>query len=145
MDVTVLWSHRTDLPGQPASVRQARDFVGAHLGEHQLPYLIDDIRLVVSELATNATLHARTPFTVTLDGLPDSVLLSVQDDSPSIPTTRNPPVMATAGRGLSIVDRVSRDWGITTPGPQRPKTVWASFDLRHQRLRARREGEQPRP
>jgi anti-sigma regulatory factor (Ser/Thr protein kinase) len=145
MDVTVLWSHRTDLPGQPASVGQARDFVGAHLGEHQLPYLVDDIRLVVSELATNATLHARTPFTVTLDGLPDSVLLSVQDDSPSIPTTRNPPVMATAGRGLSIVDRVSRDWGITTPGPQRPKTVWASFDLRHQRLRARREGEQPRP
>ena len=131
MDVTVLWSHRTVLPGEPASVGQTRDFICSRHLEHHLPYLVEDMRLVVSELATNATLHARTPFTVTLDGLPDAVLLTVQDDSPAIPTTRTPSVMATGGRGLSIVDRVSRDWGVTTPGPQRPKTVWASFDLRH--------------
>ena len=58
MDVTVLWPHRTDLPGEPASVRQVRDFVCSRLLEHHLPYLVDDMRLVVSELATNATRHA---------------------------------------------------------------------------------------
>jgi len=74
MDVTVLWSHRTVLPGEPASVGQTRDFICSRHLEHHLPYLVEDMRLVVSELATNATLHARTPFTVTLDGLPDAVL-----------------------------------------------------------------------
>jgi hypothetical protein len=128
MAVTTLWSHNTALVAAPDSVKKARDFVCSHLGEHQLPHLIDDVRLVASELATNATVHARTPFTVTLDGLVDSVVLTVQDDSPSSPATRTPSVVAADGRGLAIVARVSRDWGVTTAGPQRGKSVWASFD-----------------
>jgi len=128
MQVTTLWSHTTALAAAPDSVRKAREFVCSHLGEHQLPHLIDDIRLVVSELATNATVHARTPFTVTLDRLFDSVLLTVQDDSPSSPATSIPSLLATRGRGLTIVERVSRDWGVTTAGPPGRKSVWASFD-----------------
>jgi anti-sigma regulatory factor (Ser/Thr protein kinase) len=128
MEVTTLWSHNTALVAAPDSVKRARDFVCSHLGEHQLPHLIDDIQLAVSELATNATVHARTPFTVTLDGLIDSVLLTVQDDSPSSPTTRTASVMAADGRGLAIVARLSRDWGVTTAGPPGRKSVWASFD-----------------
>jgi len=40
--------------------------VSRHLLAHDLADMVDDLQLVVSELATNAMLHAQTPFTVSL-------------------------------------------------------------------------------
>jgi anti-sigma regulatory factor (Ser/Thr protein kinase) len=54
------WSHEIALVAEPRSVRVARDFIGVHLLDHDLSHLIDDIRLVVSELTTNALAHAET-------------------------------------------------------------------------------------
>jgi hypothetical protein len=124
MGAMVLWSHDAALAARPVSVGTALGFICSRLGEQRLQYLSDDIRLVVSELATNATVYARTPFTVTLDGYHQSVVLSVQDGSTSIRAISPPSVMATGGRGLSIVDRMSREWASTTAGPQERKSVW---------------------
>ena len=57
-----------------------------------------------------------------------SVLLTVGDGSSAVP------VQATAGewmggRGLAIVDELSRDWGVIH-GPGETKSVWASFGTR---------------
>jgi anti-sigma regulatory factor (Ser/Thr protein kinase) len=131
------WTHETVLDAEPVSVAKARDFVSAHLLDHRLPQLADDVRLVVSELATNAMVHAGTPFTVTLTGLERSVMLTVRDGSPLEPVPVPVPVPAPAavhqldpgGRGLLIVDMVSRTWGFDT-GEDRTKSVWASFDIR---------------
>jgi len=102
-----------------------------HLVLHRLPYLVDDVRLVASELATNAIVHARTVFTVALEGRRDSVLLSVRDGSPiaPLPSPGIPNPMSRSGRGLLLVNRMSQAWGVTDHG-QAAKSVWASFELR---------------
>jgi anti-sigma regulatory factor (Ser/Thr protein kinase) len=114
-------------PAEAASASRAREFVRSLLLAHGLPDLADEVRLVVSELATNAVQHARTPFTVRLEQRrARGVLLTVQDGSASVPE----PVAAGAselhGRGLRIVERTSDAWGVVA-GPAGTKAVWASF------------------
>ena len=122
-----LWSHETQLTPQAISVSGARRFVRHHLLSHGLRLLVDDVELVVSELATNALAHAGTPFTVSLTGSHHTVIVEVRDDSSSGPYRVNSKVFDTAGRGVAIVELLSRDWGVTGY-PGRGKSVWAQFD-----------------
>ena len=125
----VAWSDRITLPPIRASVPAARSFVEGLLADHDLLYLVEDVRLVASELATNAARHAKTSFTVVLEGLTDSIRLTVEDHSRFRPVLSATPVLATAGRGLHVVGYYSRDWGVRQ-GNRNGKSVWASFDLR---------------
>lgn len=120
------WSHETVLAAEPTSAALARDFVCVHLVAHHLLHLVEDVRLVVSELATNAVAHAQTPFAVTLSSANGSVLLAVQDESTSAPVRSAPDVMDMSGRGLVIVELLSQRWGTSTDG-HGSKSVWASF------------------
>ena len=63
---------------RPDPASRARAFVRLHLGEHLLSYLTDDVDLVVSELATNAMVHARTTFRVSLQAFEATLLLEVE-------------------------------------------------------------------
>jgi anti-sigma regulatory factor (Ser/Thr protein kinase) len=121
-----VWSHRATFPAETGSAGRAREFVRDRLVEHDLRYLVDDVRLVASELATNATVHARTAFTIRLERFGGVVFLVVQDGSASRPHTGETDVSATHGRGLLVVDQTSHDWGVAA-GPGRSKSVWASF------------------
>jgi anti-sigma regulatory factor (Ser/Thr protein kinase) len=123
------WLHQTVLVAEPVSASRARDFVRLHLVEHHLPYLVEDIRLVVSELATNAMEHARTPFTVTLSASDGTVRLTVRDGSASVPVRAVPQATDVRGRGLVLVELLSREWGTSTDRPG-SKSVWASFATR---------------
>lgn len=129
MDRIPDWSHEAVLVAEPVSASKARDFVCLHLVEHDLLYLVEDIRLVASELATNAMVHARTPFTVTLSASDATVLLAVRDDSTSVPVKAAPQAMDMRGRGLLLVEQLSREWGASTDGDG-SKSVWASFATR---------------
>ena len=130
MDQDLMWSYETLLAAEPGSAAKARAFVLQHLVEHRLLYLVDDVRLVVSELAANAVVHARTAFTVTLEGRVQSVLLIVRDGSPTAPRLDTAPgVSATSGRGLVVVNMISESWGVTGWGGE-AKSVWASFGIR---------------
>lgn len=120
------WSHETVLAAEPRSAALARDFVCLHLVAHRLPHLVEDVRLVVSELATNAVSHAQTPFVVTLSSANGSVLLAIQDGSTSAPIRSAPDVMDMSGRGLMIVELLSQEWG-TRIDAHGFKSVWASF------------------
>jgi anti-sigma regulatory factor (Ser/Thr protein kinase) len=126
-----LWSHQTVLAADAGSAARARAFVVHHLVEHRLLYLVDDVRLVASELATNALVHAQTAFTVILEGRENSVLLTVRDGSPMAPgpSLGVPPGMDIAGRGLLIVNLMSQTWGVADQDGT-AKSVWASFELR---------------
>lgn len=135
MSRSVTWSHEIELPAAAGSASCARDFVCLHLGEHDLTDLEDDVRLVVSELATNALRHALTPFTVLLREDGRSVLLTVQDGSSSVPVRVSAGGMDTGGRGLSIVEALSDDWGVTHRRGV-GKSVWASFVMRSDAGRA---------
>jgi hypothetical protein len=121
------WSHRTVLAAEPESASRARDFVCAHLAAHELLHLIEDVRLVVSELAINALICSPTPFTVILARANGSVRLTVEDESTFDPIDAEPEPQAVSGRGLALVGLLSTDWGATT-GVDGITSVWASFE-----------------
>lgn len=127
MDQVTSWAHRAQFPGESASAASAREFVHVHLIEHGFSGLVEDVCLVASELATNAVLHAQTPFTVTLRGDSTSVLLTVRDGSPLAPLLVAARVMDEGGRGIAIVRQLSHRWGTTT-STDGAKSVWAWFD-----------------
>lgn len=123
------WSHETVLSAGPVSASKARDFICQHLVAHDLPHLVEDVRLVASELATNAMVHACTPFVLTLSEMNGVVLLAVRDSSATMPVREVPQAMDMGGRGLVLVELLSREWGVSA-GASGSKSVWASFASR---------------
>ena len=128
MTVQHTWSYETELAAEGSSASHARAFVCAHLSAHGLTHLVEDIELVVSELATNAMVHACTPFTVILGASENTVSLRVLDGSHVGPTLVVASALETNGRGLVIVQALSRDWGVTAHASG-GKSVWAEFDI----------------
>jgi anti-sigma regulatory factor (Ser/Thr protein kinase) len=122
------WSYDIRLAIQPVSASRARDFVRQRLAEQGLERLEDDVTLVVSELATNAMVHAQTPFTVCLQAFERTLLLEVEDGCRTAPVLLVARGLETNGRGLSIVSLLSRDWGVNARSDG-GKSVWAEFDL----------------
>lgn len=133
--MSALLSVELTLPGVTASVPSARRFVRSTLASWDLQELVDAATLVVSELATNAVLHARSDFTVVIAVEPGGALrLEVADGSQAQPAPRRYSNGATTGRGLSIVDDLAVDWGVdTTP---RGKRVWVQLLSDHRARRA---------
>ena len=90
--------------------------------------LEDDVRVVTSELATNALLHARTPFTLrlTMDG--GLVRMTMVDASPVRPRMRRFDTAESAtGRGLRMVAHLTQAWGIQQDGVG--KAVWCEIPV----------------
>jgi hypothetical protein len=128
-------ARQQDFPSVPASASQARRFTVEACGAWSLDRAhIDALVLVVSELATNAILHAVTPFTVTIapddgDGEGDGagrgggVRVEVIDGSSAMPVVRHYGTDATTGRGLALVSASSRQWGVTARSDG--KVIWA--------------------
>ncbi len=118
-----------ELPGGPMAPRLARRVVEQRLGGRVPPDVMEDVRLVVSELVTNSVLHGRAGpgdhvrLRVSLDGR--TVRLEVSDQGPGPPGRRPEPGQdQTGGWGLLLVDRIAGRWGVD---PGRPQTVWAEL------------------
>jgi anti-sigma regulatory factor (Ser/Thr protein kinase) len=93
------------------------------------PDKLDDLRLVVSELVTNAVLHSgltqTEPITVRIKVLAGRVRVEVLDAGFAFPEVLRRPTDR-HGRGLSIVARLADRWGTES----RPETrVWAELRL----------------
>lgn len=93
------------------------------LQEWGLPETAWGAAQVVSELATNCTLHARTRFTVTLTVDRGCLRIDAADESPVTLQGRRHSPTATTGRGLRMVEVLSTEWGVSPGDPG--KTVWA--------------------
>jgi anti-sigma regulatory factor (Ser/Thr protein kinase) len=113
--------------GAAFAAREARRFVAEALLEWDCPELAGDAELVVTELAANAVLHARSSFTVTVTALPQAVRISVRDASRVLPRRRRAAERGLSGRGLRLVGDISRHWG-TEQLPD-GKVVWAELAL----------------
>ncbi|MBK3647768.1 ATP-binding protein [Streptomyces sp. MBT33] len=88
----------------------------------------EDVLLVVSELVTNACLHAEGPSELWI-GLDNKVIrLEVSDRGTGQPAPRTPHRAGRpGGHGMFIVQRLCLDWGVVrTPGVA-GKTVWAEL------------------
>jgi anti-sigma regulatory factor (Ser/Thr protein kinase) len=86
--------------------------------------VIDDARLLISELVTNAVTHTRSPFSVSVASHSAKLRLAVHDTSSALPVRGDEPGPS-GGRGLHIVAAVANDWGVVTSPPG--KTVWAEL------------------
>jgi len=105
-------------------VTAARHFVLGAIAVAGLQRIADEIAIVVTELATNAVIHARSVFAVTVLIQEDTVRVAVRDHSTAFPQPREAAPTALGGRGLGLVGAVAR-WGVeaVTGG----KTVWAEL------------------
>jgi len=113
------------LPLDTASVPAAREFVRLHLGGWTGDHHI--VELLATELATNAVLHAHSPFTLTLYIDEKCVRVEVTDASGIVPDTPEPPKPdATGGRGLLLVEALSTRWGGLAL--RHGKTMWFELD-----------------
>ena len=115
-------------PPTPASVPEARGFVRAVLAGWGVTDG-DDAVVVVSELVTNAVVHAGTTATVELDLRAGLLRLDVEDLHPT--KVLRPGVPATdedeAGRGLLMTSSLTAAWGVEYRSTA--KRVWAEFAL----------------
>jgi anti-sigma regulatory factor (Ser/Thr protein kinase) len=104
--------NQVTLPPHPASVGRARKFLLECLhsaGIHE----VDDPQLVVSELVTNAVIHARTEIVVrVLPGDDGGVRVEVIDGSTAMPGPRLATTASHDGRGLTLVDHFTPKWGV---------------------------------
>lgn len=76
------------LPAEPESAPAARAFLRARAIEWDLLPLLADAQLAVSELVTNAVIHARTPLLTSVSCADGVFELAVFDGNPSIPQVR---------------------------------------------------------
>ena len=127
---------RLELPGDPTSVRQARRLVARTLREWDLDDLEEFASLLVSEVVTNAVLHARTDLAVEvrLDGAVVRILVS--DCADRQPQRRRHGTHAGTGRGLGLVEALSTAWGTDPAVDPYRKTVWFELPLDPQDLPA---------
>ncbi len=130
------------VPHVSHSVGEARETVAADLAARGCPgELVEDAVLVLSEIVSNALKHARplpsgkirVRWAVTSRG----VDLEVSDGGGGTrPRITVPSMSATGGRGLGIVNDLSREWGVAEDGAE--TRVWARVDAAESMGRGRR-------
>ncbi|MGZ8766185.1 MAG: ATP-binding protein [Acidimicrobiia bacterium] len=116
----------TVLPATSASPGVARRFVGAVLRRWQTDSAtVEDAQLLVSELVTNAVVHASSEVRLSVSVRGERLRVEVADRDSRLPRMRAVESESTEGRGLGIVDGVADAWGSDSrPGG---KAVW--FEL----------------
>ncbi|MDQ4007507.1 MAG: ATP-binding protein [Actinomycetota bacterium] len=148
---------RVRLVADPVSVPAARRFVSDALSSWQLPELVEDASLCVSELTSNAALHSGSAFfDVVMDEQPGAVCISVDDQGvvPAAAVVERDGLddldgldgLSSTGRGLLIVSAIASDWGVEETGAG--KRVWAQLSrpgVEPQRGHAEAQHHHPAP
>jgi hypothetical protein len=112
-------------PAGLGSVSEARHFLTATLAAWGTDGYDMGAQVVVTELAANAALHARSGYQVRLQLEETHLVVEVHDAVADLPRIRSVSPGSTTGRGLRLVEELSLTWGALahegTPG----KVVWA--------------------
>ncbi|MEL5956333.1 ATP-binding protein [Streptomyces sp. CLV115] len=124
------------LRGVSGIVPTARDFARQAL--HEWGWLpassadgraaAEDVLLVVSELVTNACLHADGPEEMRIACSAKVLRVEVADSGAGQPAPRTPHRAGRpGGHGMFIVQRLCLDWGVLRVPGRSGKTVWAEL------------------
>jgi anti-sigma regulatory factor (Ser/Thr protein kinase) len=115
-------------PEAKSSVPQARQFVAESLTD-VVPEVCETAALLVSELATNAVVHAESEFAVTVvyPTASGRVRVEVTDRDATQPAPIRPPPNIPHGRGLLLVASLADEWGVQEARRRAGKSVW--FEL----------------
>ncbi len=120
---------QSDLPLDPETAAFARRLVERALTDWNVPELIGDTTIVVSELVTNAILYGKPPLSIVMTYYAGVLIGQVRDqgevfraDEPLLPQAAG---TAEHGRGLAIVAAFSNRWGVAPLTPEgEGKAVW---------------------
>ncbi|MEU9717643.1 ATP-binding protein [Streptomyces sp. NPDC047976] len=123
-------TRRLVLGGATAGVvARCRDFTRRALTDWLWPEgseAEEDLLLLVSEVVTNACLHAGGPRELVLRNGLGLLRVEVSDDSPEVPVRRAARDRSRpGGHGLVLLERLAKNWGAVPAADGRPgKTVW---------------------
>jgi anti-sigma regulatory factor (Ser/Thr protein kinase) len=107
------------------SPQRARHFLRARLIEWGMGELASSAELMVSELVTNAIVHAHSPSTVIARDDGGTLRVEVEDRGDGSCALREADAVSDGGRGLRFVDALAERWGCASTA--HGKTVW--FEL----------------
>ncbi|MER7173187.1 ATP-binding SpoIIE family protein phosphatase [Streptomyces mesophilus] len=111
----------------PREVGRARRLVRERLAAWDLQAVTENAELLVSELVTNAVRHAHGRHVELRLVRTDVLLCEVEDDDHTLPTLCSAGPADEAGRGLSVVERLAREWGASRTAAG--KSVWFELGL----------------
>ncbi len=117
------------LPPDGTSAGVARRMVRALLARTRMSVLTDDAELVVSELVTNALVHAGGEVSLALVLSESGLRIDVADDSAHPPVRRDYSTSSGTGRGLHLIDSLVTRWSSSRLGTG--KVVWAEIEDPH--------------
>src|SRR5581483_9138889 len=119
------------LPPELDSCSRARRFVVDLVHRWDRDHLSDAAALCATELATNAVLHSREPFILTirtagddgvrievLDRAPEQLPITTPNEGSAVDLTS----WGSSGRGMQIVASLAQRWGVFTT--EEAKTIW---------------------
>ncbi|MEU4656009.1 ATP-binding protein [Streptomyces sp. NPDC023723] len=94
--------------------KAARDWARAHLETlgwtRSAPQTVDDVLLTVSELVTNAHVHARSTARLVMAWDSQCLHITVHDDDRVLPAPRGFSPDRPGGRGMLLVDALADSW-----------------------------------
>lgn len=119
--MTRSWSFAASTASIATARNTAADFVASGpFGAH-----CDDVRLMVSELVTNAIIHASSTCEITVRWSVERLRVEVSDRSEASPQLQPQTLTEANGRGLFIVESLAAAWGVDHL--EAGKVVW--FEL----------------
>lgn len=105
------WARSLPVAG---GVKTAREWARGHLESlgwtESAPKTVDAVLLTVSELVTNAHVHAHSAAQLVLTWDNRCLHVSVRDSSADLPAPHSPSVERTSGRGMFLVDALADEW-----------------------------------
>jgi len=121
-----------DFPSTPASIAAARRFVARQLAAmHGMAKDdLDEVTLMVSELATNSVRHAGTAYRVAVYQIGNCVRIEVSDTGGGQARLRTPGPRDPHGRGLQIVSALADAWGVDDGSGSPGKTTWFTYRVK---------------
>jgi hypothetical protein len=108
-----------------SAIPAARRFVHDVLGAMGVQHVAWDAAVVTSELATNAVRHGASPFRASVSRVDGAVRIAVEDVAPGWPDRVVPSLSDVAGRGVVIVEALSRRTGCQPMAEG--KVAWAEL------------------
>jgi anti-sigma regulatory factor (Ser/Thr protein kinase) len=121
------WTIDMTLPPEPSSPAEARAAVLESFPDHRL---LGELLLCVSEIITNAVLHAGTDVRFSVSSSRDRIRVEVRDGSQVIPMRKHYDLSAPTGRGILLIEEMADGWGVEPHDDG--KVVW--FELLDEEL-----------
>lgn len=115
------------LPPERVSASAARRFVKDVCTRWGCDHALDEALVIVSELVTNAVVHARTTCHLRLSRRDGAVRIDVRDEGAGSPDLHEAAEDDEHGRGLLLVSAMCRAWGVEPAGAGRGKSIWAEL------------------